>query len=113
MVRLILVSRRLILQLRIIDSFPSAAIEASIFISQAIWLIRTRGIRKHAKEAGMTWEDLPEAQDWEEKGWSLAKRRRANSSSSKSTTEHECASGDIEQGNQKTAQEVPPLTQRS
>ncbi|KAL9576503.1 MAG: hypothetical protein Q9212_007043 [Teloschistes hypoglaucus] len=43
-----------------------AAIEAGIFISQAIWLLRTRHIRRRAKEAATPYEDFPEAQAWQE-----------------------------------------------
>ncbi len=37
-------------------------LEAGIFLSHFIWLIRTRKLRKQAKEAGMDFDDLPEAQ---------------------------------------------------
>ena len=53
----------------VLTSLASAAIEASIFISQAVWLIRTRGIRERAKEAEMSWDDFPEAQEWQQHGW--------------------------------------------
>ncbi|KAL6720432.1 hypothetical protein ACLMJK_002354 [Lecanora helva] len=49
-----------------------AAIEAMIFLSQGIWLLRTRKIRQRAKEAEMTWEEFPEAQAWQEKRWRLS-----------------------------------------
>ena len=45
----------------------SAAIEAVIFITQGIWLLRTRKIRQRAKEVNLRWEDFPEAQAWEDK----------------------------------------------
>ena len=48
----------------------SATIEASIFVSQGVWL-RTRKIRRRAKEAGVDWDELPEAQAWQEDGWRL------------------------------------------
>lgn len=37
-------------------------LEAGIFLSHFIWLIRTRKLRKQAKDAGMDFDDLPEAQ---------------------------------------------------
>lgn len=50
----------------------SAAIEASIFVSQAIWLFRTRHIRQRAKEAETDWEKFPEAQAWQNNRWRLS-----------------------------------------
>ena len=44
----------------------SATIELGIFLSQAVWLIRTRKIRRRAKEAGLDWDEFPEAQAWQE-----------------------------------------------
>ena len=44
----------------------SASIEASIVLSQVIWLFRTRRIRRRAKEAGLDWDEFPEARDWQE-----------------------------------------------
>ena len=44
----------------------SAAIELGIFLSQAVWLFRTRKIRRRAKEAGLDWDEFPEAQAWQE-----------------------------------------------
>ena len=38
-------------------------------ISQAVWLYRTRMIRKRAKEADMSWGDFPEAQKWQDDRW--------------------------------------------
>ena len=47
----------------------SATVELGIFASQGIWLYRTRNIRKRMKEADMTWEEFPEAQEWQENNW--------------------------------------------
>ena len=41
----------------------------SILLSHVIWLVRTRKIRKRAKEAETSWEDFPEAQEWENNRW--------------------------------------------
>ena len=41
----------------------------SIVLSHIIWLVRTRKIRKRAKEAETTWEKFPEAQEWENDRW--------------------------------------------
>ena len=49
----------------------SATIEASIFLSQAVWLFRTREIRQRAKEAGLEWDEFTEAQAWQEDRWQL------------------------------------------
>ena len=49
----------------------SATIEASIFLSQAVWLFRTRKIRQRAKDVGLEWDEFPEAQAWQEDRWRL------------------------------------------
>jgi hypothetical protein len=43
-------------------------IEMSVVASQLIWLFRTRGIRKRAKESGKTFDDFPEAVEWQQSG---------------------------------------------
>lgn len=48
-----------------------AAIEMGIVLSQLIWLFRTRAIRKRAKNAELSWEEFPEAQQWEDSRWRL------------------------------------------
>ena len=66
----------------------SATIELGIFLSQAIWLIRTRKIRRRAKEAGLDWDEFPEAQAWQENRLRLRwKRKRSDTNAVKETTE--------------------------
>ena len=66
----------------------SAAIELGIFLSQAIWLFRTRKIRRRAKEAGLDWDEFPEAQAWQEDRLHLRwKWRRSDANAVKETTE--------------------------
>lgn len=48
-----------------------AAIEIGIVLSQLIWLFRTRAIRRRAKDAELSWEEFPEAQQWEDRRWRL------------------------------------------
>ena len=68
--------------------FCSATIELGIFLSQAIWLIRTRKIRQRAKEAGLNWDEFPEAQAWQEDRSHLRwKWRRSDANAVKETTE--------------------------
>jgi hypothetical protein len=43
-------------------------IEMSVVSSQLIWLFRTRHIRKRANEAGKTFDDFPEAIEWQQSG---------------------------------------------
>ena len=43
----------------------SLALELGIFVSQGIWLVRTRKLRKQAKLAGMEFDDLPEARQYQ------------------------------------------------
>ena len=45
--------------------FYSIIIEAGIFLSHGIWLIRTRKLRKEAKLAGKSFDDLPELEDYD------------------------------------------------
>jgi hypothetical protein len=45
----------------------------SVVASHLIWLLRTRGIRKRAKEAGKTFDDFPEAIEWQANGIDLEK----------------------------------------
>ena len=40
-------------------------LEAGIFLSHFIWLIRTRKLRKQAKDAGIDFDDLPEARKYQ------------------------------------------------
>ncbi len=39
-------------------------LEAGIFISHFIWLVRTRKLRKQAKDTGVDFDDMPEAQKY-------------------------------------------------
>ena len=55
----------------VLTNMQSATIEASIFLSQAVWLFRTRDIRRRAKEAELDWDEFPEAQAWQEDRWRL------------------------------------------
>jgi hypothetical protein len=45
----------------------------SIVASQLIWLLRTRGIRKRAMEAGKAFEDFSEAIEWQSRGIDIEK----------------------------------------
>lgn len=67
----------------------SAAIEGSFFISQAVWFYRTRKFRRRAKEAGLSWEEFPEAIEWEEDRWRWGFGRKSRSSSPKISIEQE------------------------
>lgn len=42
-----------------------------MFISHGIWLLRTRGIRKRAKEAQLSFDDFPEGTEWQDKGFKV------------------------------------------
>lgn len=39
-----------------------------MFISHGIWFLRTRSLRRRAKEAGMTFDEFPEAVEWQNQG---------------------------------------------
>jgi len=40
-------------------------LEAGIFLSHFIWLLRTRKLRKQAKDSGIDFDDLPEARKYQ------------------------------------------------
>ncbi|KAI4664447.1 uncharacterized protein J4E88_010699 [Alternaria novae-zelandiae] len=50
------------------------AIEMSMVLSHWVWLFRTRGIRKHAKEAGVKFDEFEEAITWQAKGIDVEKK---------------------------------------
>jgi hypothetical protein len=45
----------------------------SMVASHMIWLFRTRGIRKRAKEAGETFDEFEEGSEWQAKGIDIEK----------------------------------------
>lgn len=46
----------------------------SMVASHLIWLFRTRELRKRAKEANMTFDEFPEAVQWQSQGIDLEAR---------------------------------------
>ena len=55
-------------------------------MSHLVWLFRTRDIRRKAKEANVTWENFPEAQDWESNRWRWRWRHKDGNSSIQTET---------------------------
>jgi len=49
-------------------------IEMSMVASHLIWLLRTKGIRRRAKEAGVGFDDFGEGREWQSKGIDLDKK---------------------------------------
>ena len=50
-----------------------------MFISHGVWLLRTRDLRRRAKTFGMTFDEFPEAREWQAGGLKLdlgIRRRR-------------------------------------
>ena len=45
-------------------NYYSIIIEGGIFVSHGIWLFRTRKLRREAKLAGKSFDDLPESEDY-------------------------------------------------
>jgi hypothetical protein len=43
-----------------------------MFVSHFVWWLRTRGIRKRAKEAGITFDEFSEVIEWQNAGWKLS-----------------------------------------
>jgi hypothetical protein len=46
----------------------SAALELSFFVSHSIWLLRTRRLRKRARERNLSYDHFPEAVEWQARG---------------------------------------------
>ena len=42
-----------------------------MFISHGIWMLRTRSLRREAKEADLTFDTYPPAIEWQEKSFSV------------------------------------------
>jgi len=55
-------------------NLSSCAIEMSMVASHLVWLLRTRGIRSRAKEAGETFDESQEGLQWQAQGVDLEKR---------------------------------------
>lgn len=85
------------------------AIEMSMVTSHLIWLVRTRGIRQRAKEAGLTFDEFEEGIQWQSKGLDLERKLRSLFSQSKSETLlSEAASGTY--GTFVTPENITPKT---
>lgn len=56
----------------------SAFVEIIMFISHGIWLLRTRKIRRRAKQAGVSFDDFPEAIEWQERAFKFGLREPGN-----------------------------------
>jgi len=82
----------------------SATIEASFFLSQAIWLFRTRSIRQRAKEAELGWDEFPEAQAWQNNRWRLPSIWNKSSAS----TVNEMVEGSVD-ASQQVATPIPGI----
>ena len=79
------------------DQPYSLVLEAGIFISHGLWLLRTLQLRKRAKLEGVKFDDLPEAQRYQVK---RTKRSDANNASPRTDfIEPNNHSSDLEQGN--------------
>ena len=42
-----------------------------MFISHGVWLLRTRSIRRRAKEAELAFDEFPEAISWQQSGFKV------------------------------------------
>jgi hypothetical protein len=49
-----------------------------MFISHGIWLLRTRELRRLARDAELIFDDLPEAIEWQAGGFKLPKLPKMN-----------------------------------
>ncbi|KIV79237.1 hypothetical protein, variant [Exophiala sideris] len=69
-----------------------AFLEMSMFISQGVWLLRTRRLRKKCKEAGVEFDSHPEAMQWQSSGFKIPWSRPPSTQESEQTGHRE---GDI------------------
>ena len=46
-----------------------------MFISHGIWLLRTRKLRMKAKNAGVAFDEFPEAVEWQDKSYDVGLER--------------------------------------
>lgn len=78
-------------------SNPSCLLEAGIFTSHIIWLVRTRQIRKDAKAQGKTFDDI--AAEHESRGtpfkFAERKSRKEKKRVAKENTDSEAGLGDL------------------
>ena len=80
-------------------------------MSQAVWLFRTRSIRKRAKEAEIEWDEFPEAQAWQGNGRQLPWSRKdpkvemADMTTGEDGTRIETADGLVPTGDSRTRQD--------
>lgn len=87
----------------------SAIIEVAIFLSHAVWLFRTRKIRRRAKEAGLEWIDFPEAQTWQEDRYRLS----WSWNKSNASTLNEATGGDVVGDGHASIENSPNVPERS
>lgn len=59
-----------------------------MFISQGIWLLRTRRLRKKCKEAGLDFDSHPEAVEWQNNGFKFPWLRSFSNPESEQQTGH-------------------------
>lgn len=55
----------------------SCLIEMGVVSSHFVWLLRTRGIRRRAKEAGQTFDESPEGIEWQSRGIDVKRKLKA------------------------------------
>ncbi|KAK4943172.1 hypothetical protein LTR10_017196 [Elasticomyces elasticus] len=75
-----------------VNMFNSACLEMSMFISQGVWLLRTRRLRKKCKEAGVEFDSHPEAMQWQSSGFKIPWSRTSSTQESEQTGHQE---GDV------------------
>jgi hypothetical protein len=74
----------------------SCSIEYGVFISHGIWLLRTRKLRRRAKEADCSFDEFPEAIEWQQNGFKWKSLIGKSLSYRQRRQEHTCP--DNEQG---------------
>ncbi|EMD95349.1 hypothetical protein COCC4DRAFT_150434 [Bipolaris maydis ATCC 48331] len=86
------------------------AIEMSMVVSHLVWLLRTRDIRRRAKEAGKTFDEYEEGIEWQSKGIDVEKLLKGMFAGKNKRKEEgrSAAFGDVEAS--ATSKEVTPKT---
>ncbi|KAH7366596.1 PQ loop repeat protein-like protein [Pyrenochaeta sp. MPI-SDFR-AT-0127] len=85
-------------------------IEMSMVASHMVWLIRTRGIRERAKEAGQTFDESEECVEWQSRGIDLERKIQVLFSRNNSSLSREETRSDTDSVGTLINPDMPPKT---
>lgn len=89
----------------------SCSIEWGVFISHGIWLLRTRKLRQRAKDADSSFDEFPEAIEWQQNGFKWGRLVGIMTSFRKRNQEQPCF--DVEQGEDRDVEGVELRSKRT